>query len=227
MNNFEPEVAWNAGVSFTQNFRLNYRRGAFVADFYRTWFENQVVVDLERSPQEVWFYNLDGESYSNSFQAQVDYELIRWLDVRVAYRFYDVKTTYNGELLSAPLTSNQRAFLNLGYKTTGDWKFDYTLNWQGRKRIPATNSNPEIYQLAGYSPDFVLMNMQISKVFKDVLEVYFGGENLLDFTQKNPILSYDEPFSPYFDSSMIWGPISGRMFYLGFRFKVLKGDNKE
>lgn len=222
VDDFKPEVAWNAGISFTQNFRLNYRRGSFVMDYYKTWFENQVIVDMERSPQEVWFYNLDGESYSNSIQAQLDYELIRWLDVRMAYRLYDVKSTYNGELLSKPLTSSQRAFLNLGYKTKSDWKFDYTLNWQGRKRIPNTQSNPEAYQLDGYSPDFIMMNMQVSKAFKDVLEVYIGGENLLDFTQKNPILSYDEPFSPYFDSSLIWGPISGRMFYIGFRFKVLK-----
>jgi outer membrane receptor for ferrienterochelin and colicins len=52
------------------------------------------------------------------------------------------------------------------------------------------------------------------------LEVYMGMENILDYTQKNPIMAADDPFGPNFDSSIIWGPIFGRMTYLGARFKI-------
>jgi len=215
-----PEVAWNYGINFTQHFTLDYREGLISLDFYRTDFENQIVVDLDQNPQQAVFYNLDGKSYSNSFQAQVDYELLKRFDVRLAYRWYDVKTNYNGELRMKPLIAENRAFANLAYETRKYWKFDYTLNWQGNKRIPDTYSNPEEYQLAEKSPDFFTMNFQLTKSWKKLFEVYVGVENILDYTQEKPILASDQPFSPYFDSSPVWGPIFGRSFYVGLRYKI-------
>jgi hypothetical protein len=34
------------------------------------------------------------------------------------------------------------------------------------------------------------------------------------------ILAADEPFGEYFDASMVWGPVSGRLMYGGFRYKI-------
>ena len=215
-----PEVAWNAGVNYTHMFRINQRQGTVSFDFYRTEFENQIVTDLEQDPQQVVFYNLKGKSFSNSFQAQVDYEVIERLDARVAYRWYDVKTNYNGKLMQKPLIASHRAFLNLAYETKNQWKFDYTLNWQGKKRIPFTESNPEAYRLQEYSPDFFLMNAQVSRRWNEKLAAYLGVENLLNYKQPGPIISSEQPFSRYFDSSVIWGPVFGRNVYLGLRFWI-------
>ena len=216
----DPEVAWNYGASLTHCFLLDYREGTIGVDFYRTDFTNQIVVDLDQSPQSALFYNLDGSSFSTSIQAQLDYELLKRLDIRLAYRWYDVKTTYSGELMQKPLVSTHRAFLNLAYETRNDWKFDYTINWQGEKRIPFTGSNPEAYQLPERAPDFFLMNMQVSKRWKEIFEVYVGVENLLNYTQSGPILSSEAPFSDFFDSSLVWGPIFGRNTYVGLRYWI-------
>jgi outer membrane receptor for ferrienterochelin and colicins len=215
----EPEVAWTIGGSFTQAFHLDYREGYVSFDFFRTDFQNQVVVDLE-DPRKVSFYNLDGASYSNSFQAQVDYEIIPRLDGRLAYRWYDVKTTYDGKLLEKPLVANNRAFLNLAYHTRDFWKFDFTLNWQGEKRIPPTFQNPMEYRLESYSPSFFTMNAQVSKTWWDKFEVYAGAENLLNFKQPNPIVASNDAFGPNFDASMIWGPVMGRNIYAGLRLRI-------
>jgi len=119
------------------------------------------------------------------------------------------------------LISTHRAFANLGYETRDHWRFDYTINWQGGKRIPNTSSNLDEYQLAETSPDFILMNAQVSKYWRDeVFEIYVGAENILNFTQEAPILSSETPFSPYFDSSLVWGPIFGRNVYLGLRYRI-------
>ncbi len=215
-----PEIAWNYGINIHQDFYIDYRHGSIGVDFYRTDFINQIIVDLDKSPQQAIFYNLNGKSFSNSFQVQVDYELIKRLDLRLAYRKFDVQSNYSGEMKSKPLISEDRAFINLGYHTRKNWKFDYTLNWQGSKRIPYTLSNPVQYQLADKSPAFFMMNAQISKVWKNLLEVYVGAENLTGYMQEDPILASDQPFGPYFDSSLIWGPIMGRSFYIGVRFKI-------
>jgi outer membrane receptor for ferrienterochelin and colicin len=216
----DPEVAWNFGTNFTQKFRLDYREGAVSFDLYQTRFVNQVVVDLDQDPQEIAFYNLEGKSYSTSFQTQVDYELIRRLDMRVAYRWYDVRTTYHSGINRKPLIASHRAFINLAYKTRDHWKFDYTVQWYGSKRLPSTTGNPEMYQLPSHSPAFFLMNAQISKEWREMFEIYLGAENILDFRQEDPILGSEDPFGPYFDSSIIWGPIFGRMIYGGIRLRI-------
>ena len=218
-----PEVGWNYGLNLLQEFKLNRKKGSVNLDYYRTDFQNQVVVDLDQSPQTVVFGNLKGVSYSNSAQAELNYELFKKFDVRLAYRFYDVKTTYHGVLLEKYLLSKHRAFLNLAYETKNKWSFDYTVSWNGPKRIPSTLSNPEEYRKASYSPGYVTMNAQVSKKFGKYFDAYIGAENLTNFRQKDLIVASNAPFSPYFDSSLVWGPVLGRMYYVGFRLR-LKGN---
>src|SRR5690606_24661472 len=81
----DPEVAWNYGVSLMQDFLIFGKKTEVIADFYRTDFENQVVVDLYASPQQALFYNLDGSSYANSFQLELNYEITHHFNIRTAY----------------------------------------------------------------------------------------------------------------------------------------------
>lgn len=217
----EQEKAWNFGANFTQELRLNYRPATFSFDAYHTEFENQTVIDRE-DPTTLRIYNLDGRSFATSIQGQVDYSVYRGFDLRMAYRWYDVRTDYASGLLKAPFVAKHRAFINLSYETKSDWQFDATAQWQGQKRIPNTSSSPLPYQMDEYSPDLLLFNAQITKTWKDNLAIYMGMENITNVKQDNPIISSDNSSSEYFDSSMIWGPIFGRMTYLGIRWTPIK-----
>ena len=218
------ESVWNYGFNLTKTFRLDYRDGSISMDVYRTVFDQQIVVDIENA-REVRFYNLEGESYSNSFQTQFDYELIKRFNVRVAYRFYDVKMQYKDVvgLRSKPFVASHRSFINLDYSTRKHWKLDLTINWQGQKRVPSLveSSLSHLDPMNNKSPSFYIINTQITKVWKELLEVYVGAENLLNFRQSNPIVAVQDPFSEGFDASMIWGPVFGRKVYVGVRFSVL------
>jgi outer membrane receptor for ferrienterochelin and colicins len=216
----DPEVAWNKGISVDQKLKLFSREAMISVDFFRNDFQNQVVVDVE-DPRQLKFYNLDGRSYSNSFQLELTTIPLKNFDVRLAYRWFDVNTTYSGTMRQKPFTAAHRAFVNLAYDIQG-WKFDYTLNIVGEKRLPSTASNPPQYRFPLTSSTYVTMNAQISRSIgkKKAWEFYVGGENLTDFIQQQAIIAADQPFSQYFDASMIWGPVIGRMFYGGFRFKI-------
>lgn len=220
----DPEDAWNYGVSFLQGFTFLDRPGNFTVDFYKTDFKNQIVVDWE-NPQEIAFYNLEGKSYASSFQVEVNHELLKNLEVRTAYKYYDVRTDYKSGSLQKPIQAQHRYFVNLGYQTPAkendsQWKFDYTLHALGKQRIPSTASYPAQYQLPDYAEPYSLMNAQITKVFNNSFEVYLGGENLTNYTQNNAVLGADNPFGANFDTSIVYAPIMGRMFFAGFRFKI-------
>ncbi len=220
---FDAERAINFGVSFLQGFSLFDRPGNFSIDFYRTEFENQVVVDWE-NPRAVVFSNLEGESYANSLQIELNHEVAPNLDLRTAYKFYDVKTQYQTGLLQRPLVARNRFFANLGYETKtkengSQWRLDYTLHAVGEQRLPNTSTNPVPSQLGDFVDGYSLMNAQVTKVFSNKFEVYVGGENLTAVTQPNPILDAGNPFGSNFDTTIVYAPILGRMVYLGFRFK--------
>ena len=75
-------------------------------------------------------------------------------------------------------------------------------------------------QLPSFVDGYSLLNMQMTKVFNKKFEIYLGGENLTNERQENPILASDNPFGAEFDSTIIYAPIFGRMFYAGLRFKI-------
>lgn len=220
----DPEKATNFGLSFLQGFDLFGRPGNVSIDFYRTDFENQVVVDWE-NPREITFSNLEGESYANSLQIELNHEILPNLDLRTAYKFYDVKTQYQTGLLQKPLVARNRFFANLAYETEltdkgSQWRFDYTLHTLGEQRLPSTSSNPAPLQLGDFVKGYSLMNAQVTRVFSNKFEVYLGGENLTAVTQPNPVLAADNPFGPNFDTTIVYAPILGRMVYAGFRYKL-------
>lgn len=214
-----PEIAWSLGFNVAKGLEIGNRELVLSADFYHTRFMEQVLVDYDQAPSEVHIYMLDGDSRSNSFQAQAEWEVLDRFDLRLAYRLNDVYSQYEDQWLARPLTARHRAFVNLAYATSSEWNFDLTWNWQGSKRIPSTQANPEPYQLDAWSPSFSLVNLQVGKNF-DRLELYGGIENLLGFHQEDPILAAGDPFGPYFDASLIWGPIMGQKYYLGLRYRI-------
>ena len=55
-------VFLNWGV-ISKEFTLFNREGILTIDAYHTFFENQLVVDLDESAREVDFYALDGKSF--------------------------------------------------------------------------------------------------------------------------------------------------------------------
>ena len=222
-----PEIAWNYGASFLQTFKIWGKNAELSVDFYRTHFDNQVVVDLDHSPQQALFYNLDGKSFANSLQAEVSITPAKGLDFKAAYKYYDVQTQFTKGQLEKTLTPKHRWFANIAYETAdthennhSQWKFDVTFNWLGEQRLPTTATNPLPYRLSDYAPSFATLNAQITRVFSKTFEVYVGGENITNYKQANGILAADAPFGAYFDSTMQYAPAFGQMYYAGMRFKL-------
>lgn len=215
-----PEIAWNYGFSANQKFKLFDNEAFINVDFFRTDFENQVVVDLDQNVNKVVFYNLNGRSYSHSLQTDFSFEPIKNFAIKLAYKWYDVKTTYNYELMDKPYVPKHRVMLNLSYSTYRDiWKFDFTTNWMGKSRIPSTILSPVEYQLPTHSKEYYLLNAQVTKKFRK-FEMYLGAENLLNYKQQNPIIAAENPFGNNFDASMIYAPTEGRSIYFGLRLEI-------
>jgi hypothetical protein len=161
-------------------------------------------------------------------QVEFNYSPAKRLEWKMAYRWQDVQSDYwtgtgNLSRLAKPFFNKERVLVNLAYALPNDaWKFDFTWQWNGGSRIPNAKAghSHELSSALVNAPAYSTLNAQITKKFKRV-DIYLGGENLSNFTQANPLMNATDPFGRYFDATMIWGPIIGRMIYSGLRFNIL------
>ena len=97
--------------------------------------------------------------------------------------------------------------------------FDMNIHWYDKQRLPSTSANPTEYQSSTFSKAYTLVNFQLTYKAKR-MEWYAGCENVFDFRQLKPIISWQFPFGKYFDTSSVWGPTRGREIYIGWRWKL-------
>ena len=222
VDDLNMEEAWNYGINYTHYFSINHKELTLNLSFYHTDFKHQAVVDFDHDYRYAYIYNLAGKSYSNVAQIDANYEPVRRLNIMLAFRWQDVKTTELGNILvRKPMVNRFKGLVNLSYGTRlNKWRFDYTLQINGDQRLPIPTyafDEPESYDFESNSPVYCIMNAQVTKNFR-YWNFYLGAENFTNYTQKNPIISADKPFSDFFDASRIWGPITGIKIYFGFRY---------
>ena len=213
IDDLEQEQAWNYGISSSFYIPLFGKTLKLNAEYYHTHFSHQAVIDYDSSPTEIRITNLDGKSYSNTFQIDATYPVVKGLELTAAWRLNDVKCTYGGELMEKPLTSRYKGLVTASYKTPlGLWQFDATLQLNGGGRMPT----PVNGLWDNTFPAYEQVSAQITRWFRH-FSIYIGGENLTGFRQKQTIINAADPWSNTFDPTMVWGPVQGPMFYAGIR----------
>lgn len=222
-DNLDQEEAWNTGLNLSFYIPLFGKELALNGEWYYTDFSKQVVVDMDSDPHAVRFYNLDGKSYSNSFQVEATYPFFRGFTLTAAYRYTDAKTDYRNaegvtQRLKKPLVSDYKGLVTASYQTPlKKWQFDLTGQFNGGGRMPTPDAQNSLWE-----PDFnayTVVNAQITKYFRR-WSVYIGAENLFDYKQSHPIIDAENPRGDHFDGSMVWGPVHGRKIYAGLRFNI-------
>ncbi len=214
-----PERALNMGINITQKFESENVSGYISADYYRTSFQNQVFPDYDTDPTKAFIKNFRGRSVSNGFQADFFMKLYKRYEFKAGYNFLDVYRINNATKEILPFNPRDKVLTTFSYKPANN-KFhaDINIHWFGKQRLPDTKLNPVAYQRPDYSSDYTTVNAQFTYLFK-AFEMYTGCENIFNFRQSQPIISWQDPFSPYFDISSVWGPTRGREFYAGIRWR--------
>lgn len=219
-SDLKQESAWNYGTSASFHIPIKGKDLTLTAEWYRTNFDNQVVVDVDSDPNAVKFYNLQGRSYANSAQIEASYPLFKGFTILGAYRWMEVKTQFGDRFLTKPLLSDYKALITASYETPlKKWQFDFTTQFNGGGRMPTPVAvNPLWNERFG---SFTIFNAQITKNFR-TWSIYAGAENITNFFLENPIISPENPFSENFDATMVYGPTVGRNIYVGVRYAIGK-----
>lgn len=210
-DHLKQEEAWNYGLSASLNIPIANKVLELNTEYYYTHFINQMVMNVDgvKGAHTVSFENLEGKSYSHTLQVDATYPFFDRFTATAAYRYNDVRTTYDGILRRKPLTSRYKGLLTLSYKTPLEfWQFDLTGQLNGKG---------ELYDQTAY-PSYFQLQAQVTREFRH-FSLYIGGENLTNYRMKNPVIHASDPWSPTFDATQVWGPTDGAMAYIGLRFK--------
>lgn len=217
-----PEKVVNFGVNLVQYFTMGDVHADLVVDYYRTNFINKIIPDYNSNSSTVTFENLHGSAVSDVFQVETNIRPFKNLDIKNSYKYNTVQYVQNGIAEDAPFIPKHKILSNISYSfDENKWGANVSMNWFGTQLLPDTKSNPIEYQQTSESESFAVFNAQLNRNWES-FEFYVGLENIFDFKQDNPIVSANNPFGQYFDTSFIWGPVKGREIYAGFRFKILR-----
>lgn len=215
----QPEKAINWGLNYFRKLKTKKLEGYFTIDFYQTRFQNQFFPDYDSDPRFAYITNFTDKSVANGFQTDLNIKLYKTIEIKAAYNFLDVFRVSNGHKTPLPFNAKHKILTAISYlPKSKKWRADLNVHWFGKQRLPNTDQNPDMYRQAPWSEAYTTFNLQFTKSWKKV-ELYGGAENLFDYRQLRPIVSWQNPFSPYFDTSFNWGPTRGRELYIGIRYK--------
>ncbi len=230
--NVEEEIkmedAWTFGGNITQYFALGESSNSYISfDYFRSSFNSQLVVDWDKSENEVAVYNCHGRSFTDTYQADLSIEPFKGFTAIATFRYTNAKVEMDNQgLVDRPLMSKYKGVLNLQYATNlNKWTFDVTGQLNGPAPLPK-------FMGGGKTPVYPMFFAQVTKKFKG-LDVYVGVENIGNYIQENAILidngnglqgikPGDNAFADSFNASMVWGPLMGRKFYGGIRLTLWK-----
>jgi len=222
----EPEKAVNSGINLTQKFEIqeqNYT-GYISLDYYHTQFQNQIFPDYDANSTEAIIRNYRGISRSQGFQAEVKINFYQRLEVKTGYTWLYVYRENSSGRYELPFNTRNRWVNTVSYKPLSErFHLDLVFHHYGKQKLPNTQNNPVEYQRPNYSIPYTTVNIQLT-LNAGRWEFYTGIENIADFRQRQPILSWQNPFGPWFDTSSVWGPTRGREAYAGIRYKIFQKE---
>jgi outer membrane receptor for ferrienterochelin and colicins len=218
----EPEQAINYGINLTQKFESKdvNLSGYISVDYYHTGFQNQIFPDYDSDPTKAIIKNFTGTSVSNGFQAEAYLKVWERVEIKTGYTYLDVYREVGESKELLPFNPQHKILTTFSFAPLSQkYHFDVNMHWYGEQRLPDTKSNPIAFQRPDFSDPYTVVSAQLTYTF-GTFEVYGGCENIFDFRQLQPIISWQDPFSPYFDTSSVWGPTRGREIYLGIRYRL-------
>ena len=219
------EKALTAGGSLSQSFSTFAPNDLTISvDYFYTRLFNTVIVDQERDAENIYIYDMGGMSRTHTAQIDITWTPIQRFDIFATFRYTDSRYTINHNgvpmLVERPLVGRYKALINLQYATNmRKWVFDVTAQLNGPARIPTQTGDMADSHLSNGGKPYPMLFAQVSRRIKR-WEIYLGCENIIGFKQKEPIIMADDPYSTAFNSSLVWGPLTGQKVYVGVRFNL-------
>lgn len=221
-NAIKIEKSWNTGMNIVGKPYINGEELEINLDAYYTWFEDQIVIDLDDDYQRVKVYNLNGRSFAFQTIGTISYPVLDQLRIKIGGKFTDAQTNYHKGLRQNLMVPKYRGLISLDFESSDKkWLWNVSANFVGKMRLADKDNVPHelIHDHTGYSEAYTQLQSQLTFTHK-VWEFYCGVENILDYTQHSAIIDPFNPYGSYFNAAEVYAPVAGIKPYIGIKWKM-------
>ena len=219
-NALKPERSYNTNLDYQKFFTFSSGYGNIQFNTFYTYFANKIIADYDQAPELVVYDNLKGHGISKGIALNGEFAFTSGLKAFFGATLMDV---YRVETNGTKINQIQTPYFTGNYSVSYAFEkaqvsIDLTGNIYSPMRLPVVreygDTRPE------YSPWFGLHNIQLTKRFKNGLQLYGGLKNFTNFLPKYPIFRADAPFSQEFDPSYNYAPMQQIRGFVGARLNV-------
>lgn len=190
-NELKPEKSYNGNINYV--FKLTTSFAALNFDFttFYSYFTNKIIADTDTDETKIIYDNLDGHAISQGVSLNIDATFDFPLKIMLGATYMDVYKKEDGEKevqYHAPKWSGN--FL-ASYTFKKGFTVDLTANYNDKMKLPQVENDyrPE------YSKPTVIANIQLSKSFKNNIEIYGGIKNIFNVLPKGDVIArWWDPF---------------------------------
>ncbi len=234
LEELKPEKSYNANLNYVTRYSTEFVNIDVDLTGFYSYFTNKILGDYDINPNQIVYDNLNGYAISQgiSFNTNLTFDFPLKASFGVSYMdVFQKEKDENGVMIK-----NQQWFAPewsgtfiLSYGLSKHFTVDFTGNWNGPMRLPIL---PNDYR-PEYSPWFCIANIQLTKKFKNGIEVYGGIKNLFDFVpSEDPLMRAFDPFDQYaddpvnnphgytFDTTYNYASLQGIRGFVGFRYNL-------
>ena len=234
LEELKPERSYNGNLNYVTRITTDFLNlGVDVTGFY-AYFTNKISADYDVDPDQIVYSNLNGHAVSRgiSLNLNLNFDFPLKASLGVSYMdVFKVQKNQKGEELRSRewFAPEWSGTFVLSYSFSKNLTADFTGNWNGPMRLPVQAND---YR-SEYSPWFCIANIQLTRKFKNGIEVYAGIKNLFDFVPSEaPLMRPFDPFdqfvddpvtNPYgytFDTTYNYASLQGIRGFLGIRYHL-------
>ena len=194
LDDLDPERSWNANINYVKKIYLKQGHILdFDASIFRTIFSNKIVPDYDFNPNQIIYDNLNGKSITQGASLNLNILFLNNLRINLGATYIDSFIKKDGLSVIPYLTERFQGVWKIQKNIySSNLIIDVTGSVIGPMKLPLLG---ELDPRDSFSPTFNIINIQLTKIWKNSYEFYGGIKNLLDFTPaKNSIARSFDPF---------------------------------
>lgn len=222
------ERSWNTGMNVVGKPYINGEELTINLDAYYTWFDDQLIVDLDDNYFTINVYNLKGRSFAFQMIGTLSYPVFDFLNVKIGGKYTDSKSEFRNGLKQNLMIPKYRGLVSLDFESPDKkWMWNITAIGIGKMRLAEKENVPHelIHDHTGFTEAYVMLQSQLTYTHH-AWEFYIGSENIFDYTQHAAIIDALNPAGPYFNAAEIYAPVSGIKPYAGIKWRLQKYNSE-
>jgi len=190
-NELKPEKSYNGNINYVFKLPTSFTALNFDFTTFYSYFTNKIIADTDTDETKIIYDNLDGHAISQGVSLNIDATFDFPLKIMLGATYMDVYKKEDGEKevqYHAPKWSGN--FL-ASYTFKKGFTVDLTANYNDKMKLPQVENDyrPE------YSKPTVIANIQLSKSFKNNIEIYGGIKNIFNVLPKGDVIArWWDPF---------------------------------